>query len=229
MPRDPLEGCNSTGGFHAAGCGGSIVHGGSDGGRDRDGTRLGGQPGKRTGCGRGGRRLGDLGRGRALGGNSNGNPARVDALGPAAYYDNASNSAETTRGCHRSESAEIHIDVALSGNLACSGARTYTQPYVSGSNFKPGLDFYDDGRGHIGQAKALEQYARTHNVKLVVVLIGANNFGFASVVQRCMTNWLTSPTWWKNYCHDDASVAGMFTPAYIAQQRSRVIGAFENL
>jgi len=162
-------------------------------------------------------------------GNSNGNPARVDALGPAAYYDNASNSAETTRGCHRSESAEIHIDVALSANLACSGARTYTQPYVSGSNFKPGLDFYDDGRGHIGQAKALEQYARTHNVKLVVVLIGANNFGFASVVQRCLTNWLTSPTWWKNYCHDDASVAGMFTPAYIAQQRSRVIGAFENL
>ncbi len=46
-----------------------------------------------------------------------------------------------------------------SANLACSGASTYTQPFSSGSDFKPGLDFYDDGAGHIGQAKALQQYA----------------------------------------------------------------------
>lgn len=162
-------------------------------------------------------------------GNTNGSPSRVDALGPTAYYDNAANTAETIRGCHRSKAAEIHIGAVLSANLACSGARTYTQPFASGSDFKPGLDFYDDGQGRIGQAKALQQYAATHNVKLVVVLIGANNFGFASVVQRCLTNWLTSPSWWKNYCHDDAAVTSMFTPAYIAQQRSRVIGAFANL
>jgi hypothetical protein len=162
-------------------------------------------------------------------GNTNGSPSRVDALGPTAYYDNASNSAETIRGCHRSKAAEIHIGTAISANLACSGARTYTQPYSSGSNFKPGLDFYDDGQGHVGQARALQQYAATHNVKLVVVLIGANNFGFASVVQRCLTNWLTSPSWWKNYCSDDSAVTSMFTEAYIAQQRSRVIGAFQNL
>jgi hypothetical protein len=30
------------------------------------------------------------------------------------------------------------------------------------------------------------------------VLIGANDFGFAGVVERCLTNWLTSPTWWQN-------------------------------
>jgi GDSL-like Lipase/Acylhydrolase family len=162
-------------------------------------------------------------------GNSNGSPSRVDALGPTAYYDNAANTAETIRGCHRSKAAEIHIGTALSANLACSGARTYTQPFAGGSDFKPGLDFYDDGQGHIGQAKALQQYAATRNVKMVVVLIGANNFGFASVVQRCLTNWLTSPSWWKNYCHDDSAVTSMFTPSYIAQQRSRVIGAFANL
>ncbi len=162
-------------------------------------------------------------------GNSNGSPSRVDALGPTAYYDNAANTAETIRGCHRSKAAEIHIGGADSANLACSGARTYTQPYSSGSNFKPGLDFYDDGQGHIGQAKALQQYAGSHNVKMVVVLIGANNFGFASVVQRCLTNWLTSPSWWKNYCSDDAAVTSMFTSSYIAQQRTRVIGAFQNL
>jgi hypothetical protein len=61
------------------------------------------------------------------------------------------------------------------------------------------------------------------------VLIGANNFGFASVVERCVTNWLTSPTWWKNYCHDDSAVTSMFTDAYIAEQRTRVQGAYANI
>jgi hypothetical protein len=163
-------------------------------------------------------------------GNTNKSPARVDALGPTAYYDNASNSAETTKGCHRSKAAEIHIGGGVrSANLACSGARTYTQPYSSGSDFKPGLDFYDDGAGHIGQAKALQQYAASHNVKLVVVLIGANNFGFADVVQTCVTDWLTSPTWWKNYCYDDKNVASMFTSSYVQQQLDRVKGAYANL
>jgi hypothetical protein len=160
-------------------------------------------------------------------GNTNGSPSRVDALGSTAYHDVPG--AEAIRGCHRSKAAEIHIGAIESKNLACSGARTYTQPYSSGSNFKPGLDFYDDGAGHIGQAKALEQYARTRRVRLVVVLIGANNFGFASIVQTCVTDWLTSPSWWKNYCHDDASVTSMFTAAYIDQQRQRVIGAFANV
>jgi hypothetical protein len=130
---------------------------------------------------------------------------------------------------HRSKAAEVHIGGVESANLACSGARTYTQPFSSGSDFKPGLDFYDDGAGHIGQAKALEQYARTRRVRLVVVLIGANNFGFAGVVQTCVTDWLTSPSWWKNYCNDDASVQSLFTPAYVDQQRQRVIGAFGNV
>ena len=160
-------------------------------------------------------------------GNSNGNPSRVDALGSTAYHDVTGR--ESIPGCHRSKAAEIHIGVVEGRNLACSGARTYTQPYSSGSNFKPGLDFYDDGAGHIGQAKALQQYAGSRRVRLVVVLIGANNFGFASVVQTCLTNWLTSPSWWKNYCHDDAGIKALFTPAYIDQQRQRVIGAFQNV
>jgi hypothetical protein len=160
-------------------------------------------------------------------GNTNQSPSRVDALGSTAYHDVPG--AEAIHGCHRSKAAEIHIGGVESKNLACSGARTYTQPFSSGSDFKPGLDFYDDGAGHIGQAKALEQYARTRRVRLVVVLIGANNFGFASVVQTCVTDWLTSPSWWKNYCHDDASVTRLFTPAYIDEQRQRVIGAFENV
>ena len=160
-------------------------------------------------------------------GNTNKSPSRVDALGSSAYHDVAGR--ESIKGCHRSKSAEIDIGVTAEfKNLACSGARTYTQTPGSG-DFKPGLDFYSDSAGRVGQARALEQYARTRRVRMVVVLIGANNFGFASVVQTCLTNWLTSPTWWKNYCHDDASVANMFKPAYVATQQAAVNGAFANV
>jgi hypothetical protein len=163
-------------------------------------------------------------------GNTNGSPGNVDALGPTAYYDNASNTAETIHGCHRSKASEIGIGGGvLSANLACSGARTYTQAYSSGSDFKPGLDFYDDGAGHIGQAKVLQQYAATHNVKLVVALIGANDYGFADIVQQCVLDWLTSPTWWKNFCNDDASMTSKFTAANVAAITTRVKNAYLNL
>jgi hypothetical protein len=164
-------------------------------------------------------------------GNTNGSPGNVDALGPTAYHDAASG--EAIHGCHRSKASEIGIfgasANALSANLACSGARTYTQPFSSGSDFKPGLDFYDDGAGHIGQARALQQYAATHNVKMVVALIGANDYGFADIVQQCVLDWLTSPSWWKNYCHDDSSMTSKFTAANVAAITSRVANAFLNL
>src|SRR5258706_421632 len=140
-------------------------------------------------------------------------PSTAFADGPTAYYDNGSNTAETTPGCHRSKAAEIQIGGGIaSANLACSGARTYTQPYSSGNDFKPGLDFYDDGAGHIGQALALQQFAATHNVKMVVVLIGANNYQFADIVQTCVEDWYTSPSWWPNYCKDDSNITPLFTP-----------------
>src|SRR3954468_98303 len=163
-------------------------------------------------------------------GNTNGSSANVDALGPTAYYDNPSNTGETTTGCHRSKAAEIHIGGGVaSKNLACSGARTYTQPYSSGSDFKPGLDFYDDGAGHIGQALALQRYAAPPNVKLVVALLGANSYGSADIVQSCVVDFLTSPTWWKNYCYDDSSVSSRFTAANQATVTAQVAGAFQNL
>ena len=160
-------------------------------------------------------------------GNTNTSPSRVDALGSTAYHDVAGR--ESTPGCHRSKAAEIHIGGIASANLACSGARTYTQPYSSGSDFKPGLDFYDDGAGHIGQAKALQQYAATHNVKLVVALIGANDYGFADIVQQCVLDWLTSPTWWKNFCNDDSSMTSKFTASNVAAITTRVKNAYLNL
>src|SRR5690349_2404949 len=163
-------------------------------------------------------------------GNTNGSPSNVDALGSTAYYDNSAGTAETIHGCHRSKAAEINIGGGVqSANLACSGARTYTQPFSSGSDFKPGLDFYDDGAGHIGQAKALQQYASNHNVKMVVALIGANNYGFADIVQTCVEDWLLSPSWWPNYCYDDSSVSSRFTASNQATITAQDAGAFQNL
>ena len=157
-------------------------------------------------------------------GNTNGSYTNVDALGSTAYDDTGA------QGCHRSRAAEIWIGSGvLSANLACSGARTATQPYSSGNDFKPGLDFYDDGAGHIGQAKALQQYASAHNVKMVVALIGANDYGFGAIVQQCVEDWLLSPSWWPNYCYDDSSISSRFTAANIAAITTRVANAFLNL
>lgn len=162
-------------------------------------------------------------------GNTNDSPSRVDALGSTAYYDNAGNTGEQIPGCHRSKAAEVHIGGGtLSKNLACSGARTYTQAPEDG-DFKPGLDFYSDANGRKGQALALQEFAATHNVKAVVILIGANNYHFADIVQTCVTNWYTSPTWWPNYCYDDSDIAANFTSSNIAAQTDLIRGALLNV
>jgi len=154
-------------------------------------------------------------------GNTNGDASRVDALGATAYWD--TRTGESTPGCHRSHSAQAHIgDGVLSANLACSGATTSTHGTAPGQHFKPGIDFYSDAQGRKGQALALQEYAATHNVKAVVVMIGANNYGFADIVTRCVANWLTSPSWWKNYCSDDTDMTSRFTAGRIAAETTNV-------
>jgi hypothetical protein len=156
-----------------------------------------------------------------------GSPARGAALGPNAYGDGASETAEAIPGCHRSGAAEVHIGVAHGINLACSGAQTTT--HFDGSTFKPGIDFYSDATGRQGQALGLEGFARTHNVTAVVVLIGANDYGFADIVETCVEDWLTSPSWWKNLCEDDGNIRAMFTDANIAALTARVETAYRNV
>lgn len=160
-------------------------------------------------------------------GNTNTSSGNIDALGSTAYYDNASNTAETIAGCHRSKAAEVFIGGGIVGaNLSCSGARTYTQ---TGSSFKPGIDFYDNGAGLQGQAKMLQSYAATRNVKMVVLSIGGNNFNFADIVQTCVTNFLLSPSWWPNYCNDDSSVTSNFTTTNVTNQTNAIKGAILNV
>jgi hypothetical protein len=161
-------------------------------------------------------------------GNTNGSSANVDALGATAYHDVPGG--ESIPGCHRSQSAQAHIGGGVaSANLACSGARTYTSGTASGEDFKPGIDFYSDASGRKGQALRLQEYAATHNVKAVVVMIGANNYGFADIVQRCITNWLTSPSWWKNYCSDDSDMTSRFTSTAQTARTNEVRGALQNV
>jgi hypothetical protein len=160
-------------------------------------------------------------------GNTNGSSSRVDALGPSAYRDNATGTAEAIAGCHRSKSAEVHIGVVKSVNFACSGARSAT--HLDGSTFKPGIDFYSDSSGRQGQALALREFAKTHNVTAVAVLIGANDYGFADIVQTCVEDWLTSPSWFKNLCQDDSNIRAMFTASNIAAVTARVRQAYANV
>ena len=160
-------------------------------------------------------------------GNTNQGESRHDALGADAYFDNATKTAEVIARCHRSESAEAHIGTVRSLNLACSGARTAT--FFDGSNFKPGLDFYSDTSGRKGQARMLQEFATANDVDMVVVSIGGNDFNFASIVQTCVTNFLTSPSWWPNYCNDDSSVTSNFTTANVSARTTAITGALNNI
>jgi hypothetical protein len=161
-------------------------------------------------------------------GNSNASESYVDALGPTAYFDNPSNTGEQINRCHRSKSAEVFIGGGVNGlDLACSGARTATYTDSDG-NFKPGIDFYNSG-GQQGQALMLQNFAATHHVKMVVVAIGGNDFDFASIVQSCVTDFLTSPTWWKDFCNDDSSVTANFTAANVAAVRAQIATSYQNI
>lgn len=152
---------------------------------------------------------------------------QTDALGPTAYYDTSSG--ESIPGCHRSKSAEIGFGTISGANLACSGATTATQPYSSGNDFKPGLDFYNDGAGHIGQALALQNFAATHRVSMVVVSIGGNDFNFGTIVQDCVEDFLSSPTWYKNYCNDDSTVTSNFTASNVSAVTANIANALRNV
>jgi hypothetical protein len=161
-------------------------------------------------------------------GNSNASTSTADALGPAAYLDDPAGTGETIARCHRGKAAEVFIGAGTSSlNLACAGASTRTGTDASG-NFKPGLDFADTAAGP-GQAAALRSFAGSHNVRMVLVSVGGNDFNFASVVQRCVADFLLSPSWFPNYCNDDASVRNNFTEANVAAVTAKMVTALRNV
>lgn len=139
-------------------------------------------------------------------GNSNIDPARVDRLGPTAYFDAPGGQAESIAGCHRASSAQMHIGVAgvNTKNFACSGAKTKTEDSLIWG-FKPGVDSYTSGTKQ-GQVLMLQNWATTHNVKMIVLSIGGNDFNFGGIVRSCVFDFLGSTTLLKDFCQDDGSV-----------------------
>ena len=160
-------------------------------------------------------------------GNTDESSSKTDALGSTAYDDNAGGTAELIKGCHRSKSAEVYIGGGVSGeNLACSGAKTST--FSEGETFKPGIDFYNSG-GNQGQALMLQNFAATHNVKLVALSIGGNNFNFAGIVQTCVEDFLESTFFHDFYCSEESSVTNNFTTANVNKVKGEITTAIKNV
>jgi hypothetical protein len=160
-------------------------------------------------------------------GNTDESSSKTDALGSTAYYDNAGGTGELIKGCHRSKSAEVYIGGGVSGeNLACSGAKTST--FTEGETFKPGIDFYNSG-GKEGQALMLQHFAATHNVKLVALSIGGNNFNFAPIVQTCVEDFLESTFFHDFYCSEESSVTNNFTTANVNKVKGEITTAIKNV
>ena len=160
-------------------------------------------------------------------GNTDESSSKTDALGSTAYYDNATDTGELIKGCHRSKSAEVYIGGGVSGeNFACSGAKTTS--FTEEGLFKPGIDFYNSG-GNEGQALMLQHFAAEHNVKLVVLSIGGNNFNFASIVTTCVEDFLESTIFDDFYCSKESSVTNNFTTSNVNKVKGEIETAIKNV
>ena len=102
----------------------------------------------------------------------------------------------THGGCDRSDVAPIR-STAISGiteriNIACSGARTQNiwRAAAGGVSFK----------NEAPQADQLSTIALNKNVKMIVLTISANDFGFADHVMDCTVAWSTSSADNPHYC-----------------------------
>lgn len=88
-------------------------------------------------------------------------------------------------GCHRSDVAEIvsaGLPVRKTINLACSGAQTVN--VLRGS--AGGVAF----KGEAPQNDQLGTIAKHNDVKLIVLSIGGNDFGFSKIVTSCVMAYL---------------------------------------
>jgi hypothetical protein len=138
---------------------------------------------------------------------------------------------ETIPECHRSVSAEIHFPLGFPGqlaesskNLACSGATTSTQ--VGSNPFKPGIDFFQDNSGHFGQALLLRDFAKTHNVRMISLSIGGNDFEFSKIVAACVVSFVVP---FRTHCSKDPETTGKFDPANVLAKTKLIAGAIQRI
>jgi hypothetical protein len=114
--------------------------------------------------------------------------ACVFTLGLCASYDESRVYVDGTAadGCHRSDVAELlsaRLPVDRAVNIACSGA--VTDNVVRASNGGT------PAHGETPQADQLAPIATSTRVRMIVVSIGGNDLGFASLVTSCFEAYLT--------------------------------------
>lgn len=114
--------------------------------------------------------------------------ACVFTFGVCTSYDPAKVYVDGTAadGCHRSDVAEVRsaqVPVDRRINLACSGAVTSDLLRASNGGTM--------AHGEPPQADQLLGVAGSHRVRMIIVSIGGNDLGFASIVQACFTAYLT--------------------------------------
>lgn len=153
--------------------------------------------------------------------------ARVDALGPTAYWDTPTGEAQ--KGCHRAPgAAAVHVgdEVMLSKNLACSGAQTSTKR--SSRLLTPGLDFHEGPDGN-GQLLELQRFAATHNVRVVAVSIGGNDFGFSTALVKCVAGYVLTPKAAPVRCSRLAAVREKFSAQAVAEVTEKIRRAYAGI
>jgi hypothetical protein len=108
-------------------------------------------------------------------------PALACTYDPARVYVGGSDS-----GCHRSDVAEIRsarIPVDEKLNISCSGGQTRNIYRASSGG--------EGQNGEAPQADQLAPIARDRDVKLIVLSLGGNDLGFASIVTACFLAYET--------------------------------------
>ncbi|MFB9392610.1 GDSL-type esterase/lipase family protein [Streptomyces coeruleoprunus] len=138
---------------------------------------------------------GEAGRWRGNSLTNSGSRDATDRAWTGTTYNPALVYGETAaNGCHRSDSAEVRSATGTAQaliNIACSGATTHNvfRAANGGQSFK----------GEAPQADQLAAIAASHDVKVIALSIGGNDLGFASIIEKCATDYIV----WYSYCHDD--------------------------
>lgn len=130
------------------------------------------------------------------GGRWNGNTDHLpgDRLGTDRAYDPKDGKyhpekvygASYKNGCNRSDVSEVvssNIPVDAHINIACSGAET--------ANIMRSKNGGEDFKGEPPQDDQLYALAHAYDIKAVVLSIGGNDLGFASIISDCATQYIT--------------------------------------
>ncbi len=137
------------------------------------------------------------------------------------YFDSPDGKSELIKGCHRSESAPMHVGAPFqSVNLACSGAITSTVPPI-----KPGIDF--GKAGMVGQAQLLQDFASTHDVAAVMLSIGGNDMGFGDIIKSCANTYVKYPI--KGYCSTNDEITKLIDSEAKKSLVTKIVGAISNV